>query len=255
MSRQIINIPDKNFKDYLISTFDKDNDGELSIEEAVLIENIYCRSKGIKSLKGIENFLNLKHLDSTSNDIESIDLQKNKFIESLTCTDNFKLAEIHISNCISLAYLNCIQCQNLKNLDISKNIKLKQLYLGGRGVLMYNPDFSKHIKLEKLSLRFNNISKIDLRNNFNLKELNVRNCNLTELNVSNNHLLEKLDCRDNELISLNLPLGANIKDFQYTENESLEIITVNILPIIKKYSRLKIYVEKGDKKGISIKIK
>ena len=80
MSRQIINIPDKNFKDYLISTFDKDNDGELSIEEAVLIENIYCRSKGIKSLKGIENFLNLKHLDCTSNDIESIDLQKNKFI-------------------------------------------------------------------------------------------------------------------------------------------------------------------------------
>ena len=50
MDLRVINFPDKVFKKYLIDTFDKDGDGEISLTEALTITQVLCSQKGIKSV-------------------------------------------------------------------------------------------------------------------------------------------------------------------------------------------------------------
>lgn len=62
-AHDIINIPDVNFKTYLISNFDINNDGDISIDEASKIMDISygCQyNRDIKSLEGIQYFVNLR---------------------------------------------------------------------------------------------------------------------------------------------------------------------------------------------------
>lgn len=60
MDLRVINFPDKIFKKYLIDTFDKDGDGEISLTEALTITQVLCSQKGIKSVAGIEYLSNLE---------------------------------------------------------------------------------------------------------------------------------------------------------------------------------------------------
>ena len=54
---RIINFPDKVFKKYLIDTFDKDGDGEISLTEALTITKVLCPQKGIKSIGFFRNLV------------------------------------------------------------------------------------------------------------------------------------------------------------------------------------------------------
>ena len=83
---RIINFPDKVFKKYLIDTFDKDGDGEISLTEALTITKVLCPQKGIKSIAGIEYLSNLEVLDCSRNEVENIDISKN---------GNLKQSHIH----------------------------------------------------------------------------------------------------------------------------------------------------------------
>lgn len=55
--------PDQNFKSYLLSNFDLNNDGEISEEEAAAITEVKCGNLGIRSLEGIEQLENLMILE------------------------------------------------------------------------------------------------------------------------------------------------------------------------------------------------
>jgi len=56
--------PDKMFLDYLLSNYDIDKDGAISIEEAKAVKEIHISeiSGMLKSLKGIEHFTSLEKL-------------------------------------------------------------------------------------------------------------------------------------------------------------------------------------------------
>lgn len=54
----MITIPDANFKKYLVEIGDRNNDGEISSEEALEVEVINCEVSNIESLEGIEYFPN-----------------------------------------------------------------------------------------------------------------------------------------------------------------------------------------------------
>ncbi|MCK9310123.1 MAG: leucine-rich repeat domain-containing protein, partial [Candidatus Cloacimonetes bacterium] len=77
----IIHIPDPNFKRYCIKNFDVNNDGEISIEEALKIRHIDCCGLNIKSLEGIGNFHNLKKLHCDENKLTSLDLSNNLLLQ------------------------------------------------------------------------------------------------------------------------------------------------------------------------------
>ena len=65
--KEIVEIPDPNFKRYLVENFDKDGDGEISVVEALMVTRIFCKDERISSLKGIEAFENLVKLTCSFN--------------------------------------------------------------------------------------------------------------------------------------------------------------------------------------------
>ena len=69
-----IAIADANLKSYLVSRFDTDGDGKISIIEAEAITSINCSNRSIKSLSGIENLINLTSLYCNNNQISDLDL-------------------------------------------------------------------------------------------------------------------------------------------------------------------------------------
>ena len=87
-SNEIIEIPDANFKAYLLENFDKNNDGNISTSEANAVKEINCSGKNIKLLDGIEKFTNLKSLNCSNNQLDEVDIRYNKKLERLVCTGN-----------------------------------------------------------------------------------------------------------------------------------------------------------------------
>src|SRR5690606_19534376 len=74
---QIVNIPDVNFKNALLAhspTIDVNLDGEIQVSEALATDTLNIYGWSISSLEGIENFINLKFLDCSVNNITNIDL-------------------------------------------------------------------------------------------------------------------------------------------------------------------------------------
>ncbi|MBK8349510.1 MAG: hypothetical protein IPL08_18625 [Saprospiraceae bacterium] len=90
---QIIDFPDANFKNALITTncvdinsdgiadadADLNNDGEIQQNEASEIKNLDIRSKNIQSLEGIQNFNNLNWLRASNNNLDSLNYLPRKY--------------------------------------------------------------------------------------------------------------------------------------------------------------------------------
>ena len=87
-SDEIIEIPDVNFKAYLLENFDKNNDGNISQSEAKAVKEIDCSNKNIADLTGIQHFINLESLDCSDNKLDDIELQDNLKLNKLACKGN-----------------------------------------------------------------------------------------------------------------------------------------------------------------------
>lgn len=127
----ILTFDDVDFKKYLVDNFDKDGDGEISIGEAMQVENIdfelWAPQRGnVKSVKGIENFKFLKKLNCSNHHISELDLSENTELEDLWCHDN-DLKSLELSNNKKLKYLRCWSNQ-ITMLNVSENLKLDVLY-------------------------------------------------------------------------------------------------------------------------------
>ena len=78
------NFPDKNFRSWLVSqSYCKS--GVIDIKE---VTSINVSGKGIKSLKGIEHFTELKYLYCYFNQLTDLDVSKNKALINLQCYAN-----------------------------------------------------------------------------------------------------------------------------------------------------------------------
>ena len=84
----IVEIPDANFKAYLLENFDTNNDGNISQSEADAVKEINCSGREIKDLAGIEKFTNLESLDCSNNKLDDIEVQHNKKLNKLACKGN-----------------------------------------------------------------------------------------------------------------------------------------------------------------------
>jgi hypothetical protein len=177
---RVINFPDKVFKKYLIDNFDKDDDGEISLTEALTITKVLCSQRGINSIAGIEFLSNLEILDCSRNNLEYIDISKNKALRHLSCYGNPLKNNLDIQNNHNLISLYCREC-NLNYLNCLNNRSLKILSCG-----------------------FNPLEYIDLSNNGELTMLSVRRCKLDELDVQSLKELQTLDCSENQLYSLDV---------------------------------------------------
>jgi Leucine-rich repeat (LRR) protein len=110
---QNVNIPDANFKNYLVnnSGINTNGDSEIQVSEAsVFTGQINCSSQSISDLKGIESFTALTYLKCSNNELKSLDVSSNTALIYLKCS-NKQLTSLNVSNNTALTELYCESTQ------------------------------------------------------------------------------------------------------------------------------------------------
>ena len=88
---QNVNIPDANFKAYLLgnTAINTNGDNQIQVSEAAAFTGtIYCQSMGISNLTGIEAFTALTHLNCCDHQLTSLDVSQNTALTELGCDGN-----------------------------------------------------------------------------------------------------------------------------------------------------------------------
>ncbi len=174
---QIVNIPDANFKAYLVNNPAINTGGgpEIEVSEAQAFTGpMNCYNLGITNLTGIEAFTSLT---------------------TLKCYDN-PLMGFNLSSNTSLSFLDCTNCQ-LTSLNLSANTNLTELYCYNN--LLTSLDLSANTLLTHLYCYENNITSLDFSNNPGLVALDCFGNQLTYLNLAsgNNTALSYIDAGAN----------------------------------------------------------
>ena len=125
---QNVNIPDVNFKAYLVGfgSINTNGDTEIQVSEAAAFNGaIYCFNLNISNLTGIEAFTALTSLFCGNNQLTSLDVSKNTALTDLECDRN-QLTSLDVSKNTALTWLYC-GANQLTSLDVSKNTALTEL--------------------------------------------------------------------------------------------------------------------------------
>ena len=200
---QNVNIPDTNFKAYLLGNIaiNTNGDAEIQVSEAIVFNGtIDCNNLNISDLTGIADFTILTELDCNNNNLTSLDLSQNTSLTLLYCANN-QLTSLDIN---AATALNVVQCQNndLTSLDVSNNTALTFLYSSGNSLT--NLDVTNNIDLLLLTCSYNDLTSLDVSNNLALTYLSCSYNQLTTLEVSTNTALNTLYCHYNQLTSLDV---------------------------------------------------
>lgn len=190
----------QSLKDYCVSIYDINQDGEISYAEALLVRSIYCDGLGISSLSEIPFFTNLTSLNCGNNQLTSLDISKNTALTSLTCSNN-QLSSLDLSKNTALTSLSCSNNQ-LTSLIVSANTELTSLYCNNNQLSAL--DVSLNTALNNIDCSYNQLTELDVSHNTALTNLNCYYNLLTSLVVSNNLLLRTLNCGYNMLTELSV---------------------------------------------------
>jgi hypothetical protein len=231
---QIVNIPDANFKAKLLSastsnqvagicnsqpcvfgtttvtymTIDVNGDNEIQVSECQAVEFLNLNSSNISDLTGIEQFINLKSLYCSDNNMVNINVSALSNLNEFRCENN-QLSSLNVSGCINLIYL-WLENNQLTSIDISNLTNLEHLYCGSNQ--FSSLDVSNLQNLNVLFCENNNITSLDLSQNSNLWALWCHNNQIEYLNIKNGYS----SLNQPEFIILNNPL-------QYVCVDSFEI--------------------------------
>ncbi len=202
----VVNIPDANFKAYLVGEagINTNGDSEIQVSEALTIIFLDVTFKSISDLTGLEAFTSLTSFYCSSNQITSLDISANTALTTLQCTDN-TISILDVSTNTALTSLLC-NLNSISNLDLSANPSLTTLNFGYNSLV--NVDVSANTALTYLNCEGNSLTNLNLSENTLLANLDCRDNSLTSLDISTNTALTKLDCSYNSLT--NLDLSANI---------------------------------------------
>ena len=163
------NFPDANFRKYVSENIDANGDSKLSESEIAICKEINCGEIAISSLKGIEYFTALTHLDCHSNGLNSLDVSRNTALTHLSCYSN-NLGSLDVRKNTALTYLEC-GGNNLSSLDVSKNRLLTSLSCYSNN--LRSLDVSKNMGLDWLWCNNNELSSLDISKNTKLTGVNV----------------------------------------------------------------------------------
>ena len=142
--RDLVNIPDSIFKEYLLSRFDTDGDGEISVDEGMNIKSVNICTDNVSSLKGIESFKNLAYLNcsgssdefhNTCGQLTELDLRENVNLVQMFCENN-RISFLDLSQNIKLRTLWC-RYNLLESLDLSQNPDLVDVKIEGNPISEY----------------------------------------------------------------------------------------------------------------------
>lgn len=202
---------DMQFKQSLLSDYDYDRDGEISIREAESITEIYISTDHIKSLAGIENMPNLTALtcryssDDGRGGLTRLDLSGNTLLSYLDCSFN-RIEELDLSVLPHLEELHCNH-NELVSLNITQNPLLHIVCINSNR--LQSVDLTKNKVMTDLHLDHNRIEEVDLSMNL---QLSVNDVDLGPMpDEKGNNLLKRvvLPASRTDLASV-VPLGVEI---------------------------------------------
>ena len=246
---------------------DLNNNGVKDDGEAITSFSTSMLSKFTLGAQSITLYGKVSRLHCSTNNINSLDISKNKYLTSLQCSRN-QLTHLDVSKNINLTILECyynqlssldvsqntqltnISCgyNQLNSLDVSKNTNLTDLICSSNQLStldigenikltilecfsnqLSSLDLSKNIKLIVLTCNLNDLTTLDLSANTALAQLTCNDNKLTTLDLSANVALTKLICNDNDLTLLDVRNGnnGNITSFTANNNPDLTCIYVD----------------------------
>ena len=183
-----IDIPDANFKAWVVAHYDSDGDGEISKAEAKLIKSIEVQTHEIESLEGIRHFSNLETLVANGSRAE----------------DRTILGRLTALDLSGLSKLTSVQCRHnyIAVLTLRGNTALKNLVCYGNSLTAL--DLSGAPMLEDVDAGDCAIATVNVRENTFLSRLSVHNNRLTALDLAGNPYLQTLTCDRNLIRELDL---------------------------------------------------
>jgi hypothetical protein len=277
---QIVNIPDINLKNTLINSpladlgngyneiADTNGDGEIQVAEAEAVLGLFIGSLSISDLEGLQYFVNLEVLNCaqngsiayvpstfmpnlrelicSSNQLTSLDVSQNPFLEvlkfgfnlidNIDVTQNNFLKELYFSGC-NISELDITQCNLLEklfcngnqlvNIDLTQNINLNMLHCQNN--ILTALDVSSNVNITSLYCNDNSISNLDLNQNLLVEYIYCYKNNLSSLDISENIHVKVISSFENQLTSLNIKNGHNttINGMLAFDNPNLACIQVD----------------------------
>jgi len=248
---QNVNIPDANFKAYLVgnTAINTNGDTEIQVTEAhAFTSQIWVPNLGISDLTGIEAFIQAFEINCGNNQLTSINLTQNIALTKLSCNNN-QLTSLDITQNTGLITLGCnnnqltsldltqntaltvLACYSnpLGSLNVGSNVNLTQLFCYGNQLTSI--DVSQNVALEYFYLYSNPLTNLNVSQNVSLIDILCYNTQLTSLDLSQNTALTSVWCQNSQLTSLNVANGSNINIadnyFHAAGNPSLTCIQVD----------------------------
>ncbi len=235
----IVNIPDANFKAYLIgnSSINTNSDAEIQVSEAEAFDgSINCQNLNISDLTGIEAFTALTSLLCGNNPLGTLDVSQNIALETFQPHNN-NLTSLDISQNTALYNLVCVN-NNLTSLDLSQNTNLWLLSCADNDLEAL--DLNQQINMGVLSCANNNLSALDLSQNLtlnnitcsgnNLSTLNMKNIDVGALNYFDATSNSNLTCIDVDDVAVATSTLTNV-DPQTSFSENCSVITVSSISV------------------------
>ena len=157
---------------------------------------------------------NLKKLNIESNNFSSIDLSVLPLLEELYIRGHF------LKN-------------NITNLNLNSNLKLKKLYVSFTKIS--NLNLQNNLDLEELYLSSNsNLLTLNISNNTKLKSLTLLTTKIPEINLNNNILLERLRLVENNFSSIDLSKNIKLTYLEIMSNPNLSELNLNNNTMLKE---------------------
>jgi len=185
ISAQNVNIPDANFKNYLLQyslssePIDTNGDGEIQVTEALAVTNLMISEPSLQrfgSIEGIQAFANLINLNITAQ-VSTIDLSGLSQIISLQIMDD-RLVGLNVSGLSSLNSLG-IQTCDIVNLDLTGTPNLVSLTIYNLNSLQAL-SIGSNSHLESIFLLSDSLTALDLSGCPNISSVNLNLLNSTE---------------------------------------------------------------------------
>lgn len=238
---------------------DADKDGEISLKEAKTVVELklgfetkeeVTPDKKITSLEGLQYFTNLESLDLKNqfvseaqpieklsnliylrlagNELKAINLTELTKLEDLRLFGNKQLKEIDLSRCLYLKGLY-LQDTSIKELDLTKHKKL-ELALLNRSKLE-RVTFDGLPLLENISLVENNLTELSATHLPKLKELHANSNRLTKVTLDGVPSLERLNLYKNQLTDIQFPKLPKLM-FLFLFDNQLKAVDLSNLPML-----------------------
>lgn len=198
-------IPDKVFYEYLLQSYDTNQDGRLSKAEAYRITTIRLYNSGVKSISGIENLSNLCGIWLEGNEISDLSpLQRLKAPLRMLWMANNQIDNLNPLKTLNLETCVCDFSGNkIEHLEFAEGKTIQSLYVDDNQITSLKG--INHSDISVLFVQNNQLKTLEGLYNSKIQSLNISGNQLTSLNGMeqlDGECLDSFVADDNQITTL-----------------------------------------------------